>query len=235
MRDLSRRGFAVHALSLRGHGASDMPARFNMSGIDDYLRDIEAALARIEPAPIVVAHSMGGFLLQHLMARRSLPGVVLLCAIPHTGSLRFLLAWARRHPVATLRSLATGNTRHVVGSVSLAREAFFRPDLPDAEAATYAACLVPEAVRVAVATCVNRPRITRGRTPVLVVAAERDAVFTLAEQRAMAAAYGAELVVVQEAAHDLMLDPAWPQAADQIERVAACWSGEPELVGGSRP
>jgi pimeloyl-ACP methyl ester carboxylesterase len=51
-----------------------------------------------------------------------------------------------------------------------------------------------------------------------VIAAERDAVFDVEAQRVTARAYGAELVVVPGAAHDLMLDPAWPVAADAIER-----------------
>jgi hypothetical protein len=51
-------------------------------------------------------------------------------------------------------------------------------------------------------------------------------VFTLAEQRALATAYGAELIVVPEAAHDLMLDPAWDQAADAIERAVAQWTDD---------
>jgi hypothetical protein len=48
-------------------------------------------------------------------------------------------------------------------------------------------------------------------------------VFTETEQRALAAAYQADLVPIPEAAHDLMLDPAWPLAADQIEQAVAQW------------
>jgi hypothetical protein len=36
--------------------------------------------------------------------------------------------------------------------------------------------------------------------------------------------HGVELAVISGAAHDLMLDPAWPQAADAIERAVAQWT-----------
>lgn len=222
MQDFARRGFAIHALSLRGHGESGRPGMVNLCGVADYLRDIEAALDRIEPAPIVIGHSMGGFLVQRLLARRQLPGAVLLCTAPHTGALPFLLKWSRDHPLAALRTFTTLNTRHLVGTPALAREAFFRPDLPEAESAAVAARLVPESVRMAVEMSIPR-RVQPVATPLLVVAAERDMVFTLDEQRATAAAYGAELVIIPGATHDLMLDPAWPQAADQIERAVGSW------------
>jgi len=224
MHDFAQRGFEVHAISLRGHGASDSLVFFNGCGVDDYLRDIDAALAQIAPTPVIIAHSLGGFLLQHLMERRQLPGVVLLCAMPHTGALRFLWHWARRHPGPALHATLTLNTIHLVGTPPLAREAFFRSGLPEAELLAHAAQLCPEPLRVALESIVRLPVPQPGRTPVLVVAAERDAVFTLAEQQALAAAWAAELAVIPGAAHDLMLDPAWPLAADQIAQAAARWT-----------
>ena len=88
------------------------------------------------------------------------------------------------------------------------------------------ALLGPESLRIALwEGQVLRPRPALNRSPLLVIAAERDAVFSLAEQRRTAAAYNAELLIIPEAAHDLMLDPAWAQAADAIERFAAAQDG----------
>lgn len=223
MHDFARRGFVTHAMSLRGHGASDAPWSLNLCGIDDYLRDLATALDQIDPAPVVVAHSMGGFLLQHLLARRQLPGAVLLCAIPHTGVLRFLVQWMWQHPGATLRTVLTLNTRHLVGTPALTREAFFRPTTPEAQVATWTDLLGPESLRAALECALRLPQRRSGPTPLLVIAAEHDVLFTLAEQRALAAAHGAELTIIPGAAHDLMLDPAWSLAADQIEHTAAAW------------
>jgi pimeloyl-ACP methyl ester carboxylesterase len=54
----------------------------------------------------------------------------------------------------------------------------------------------------------------------LVIAAGNDAIFDLPAQQELAAAYRAELLVIPEAAHDLMLDPAWPMAGAAIARFA---------------
>jgi pimeloyl-ACP methyl ester carboxylesterase len=65
-----------------------------------------------------------------------------------------------------------------------------------------------------------RPRPLRVQVPVLVIAAGNDAVFDLPAQQELATTYRAELYVIPEAAHDLMLDPAWPLAGAVIARFA---------------
>lgn len=223
LHDFARRGFAVHAFSLRGHGASATPPFFNLCGIDAYLCDIATAVERIQPTPIVVAHSMGGFLLQHYLAQHTLPGAVLLCALPHSGAARFLAQWLVRHPRATLQMLLTLNSRHLIARPDLARKALFRPDTPDAMVAAYASRLGPEAIRAALELMVRLPRRPTEDTPLLVVAAEQDTVVTIAEQQALATRYAAELLLIPGATHSLMFDPAWPLAAEQIERTAQTW------------
>ena len=224
MEDFARRGFAVHAISLRGHGGSDRVRGFNFCGLADYVEDLRTAIAALDAPPVVVGHSLGGYVLQCLLMQQRLPGAVLLATMPiggHPGSgmLRFLGTWIVRHPLANARALITGNLKHMVGTPGLAREAFFRPDIPAAELQGYAALLGAESLRVGLWDgFAVRMRPELNRSPLLVIAAERDAVFTVTEQRQTAAAYGAELVVIPEAAHDLMLDPAWPQAANAIER-----------------
>jgi pimeloyl-ACP methyl ester carboxylesterase len=117
-----------------------------------------------------------------------------------------------------LRIFATLNLLHMVGTPDLAREAFFRDDIAPDLLRRYTAQLVPESLRAAIdASLLIFPQPRRNRSPVLAIAAERDTIFTLDEQRMLARAYDAELLIVPHAAHDLMLDLAWPQAADAIE------------------
>ncbi len=220
MRDFARRGFEVHAISLRGHGHSSRVRGFNFCSLADYVADLQTALEGLERPPIVVGHSLGGYVLQRLLMQQTLPGAVLLASIPVTGTLRFMTEWMLKHPLANARALLSGNLRHAVGTPRLARAAFFRPDIPAAELERYTALLGPESLRILWDGLTVGVEPALNRSPLLVIAAERDAVFTLAEQRRTAAAYHAELVVIPEAAHDLMLDPAWPQATSAIERFA---------------
>jgi pimeloyl-ACP methyl ester carboxylesterase len=218
MHDFAARGFEVHAISWRGHGASDRPRSINLCGARDFLADISKAVDAIHPGPVVIGHSLGGYLTQLYLTEQDLAGAVLLCSAPPNGVLPFLLRYARRHPLAYLRIAATLNLLHMVGTPELAREAFFRDDIEPGLLRRYTAQLVPESLRVAVdASLLVLPEPHRNRSPVLAIAAERDTIFTLDEQRTLAQVYHADLLIVPEAAHDLMLDPAWPQAADAIE------------------
>ncbi|GAB4216315.1 MAG: alpha/beta fold hydrolase [Roseiflexaceae bacterium] len=223
MDDLAARGFEVHAFSLRGHGGSD-PTIINLCSLRDYQRDLETAVAAISPRPIVVGHSMGGYVLQLFLSEQQLPGAVLLASIPSGGPLGFLLRSIQRDPLNFLLSFATLDLLRLVGTPERAREAFFRPDIPPSELTLYTTLLGPESARLGAEGLFIKPRPERNRSPLLLIAAERDTVFTLDEQRATAQAYGVEPIIIPEAAHDLMLDPAWPQVADAIEQAAARWT-----------
>lgn len=54
-----------------------------------------------------------------------------------------------------------------------------------------------------------------------------DRLFSQAEVQAAAHAYGNDAVFIENAAHDFMLDPAWPQVARHIEDWARRWSATP--------
>ncbi len=224
MEDFAARGFEVHAISLRGHGASSPVRHLNIVGYSAYLEDLTLAISRIRPAPLVIGHNMGGYIVQLYLSQPyvALPGAVLLCPIPRHGSGVFSARIVVARPLATLRAIVSANLRHIVGTPQRARESFFRPDTPLREVQAAAEQLVAESWRIVFEGLVRFPQPRHVRqTPLLLIAAERDAVFGLWEQRLTAGAYRLPLQVIPGAAHDLMLDPAWPQAADAIERFAA--------------
>ena len=74
-------GFDVIAFSLRGHGGSEGRERLNGFSIDDYVEDLRGVVATVE-RPVVVGHSMGGFVLQTYLTQASLRGAVLLASAP---------------------------------------------------------------------------------------------------------------------------------------------------------
>jgi len=216
--DLAARGFEVHAISIRGHGASPAPLHHWRSTILDYAREVRSAIAAMGGQPIVVGHSSGGYVVQLLITgvvgpRPALTGAVLLCSSPVNIGAYFLDRGLRRAPMVNLPALLRREPAAV-------RQALFRPDIADAELERHRARLVTEPPLVTLSSMVLRPRPAACRVPVLVIAAERDAIFDLDIQRETARAYRAHLVVAPGAAHDLMLDPAWPIAAEAIERFA---------------
>ena len=241
MQDFAERGFEVHAISLRGHGNSDQVRILNLCGLADYLRDIQTALVSIHPRPVVVAHSMGGYILQllltggaaHQPGPGALAGAVLIGSPPPHGILRFLLRYARSHPVAFARAVATLNLRHMVGTPRLVRRLLVRPTSSDDDVHAVLSGLNRESLRVAIEMAVLvKPDAARNRTPLLVIGAEQDQLFGPADQQAIAVAYHAPLLIVPGAPHDLMLDSGWPQAADAITQFAvSCEPGSAHTAG----
>ena len=219
MAAFAARGFEAHAVSLRGHGGSPRPPGYARSTIVQYASDVRAAVAAVAaagPRPMVVGHSLGGLLVQMLITgvlgpAPEVAGVVLLCSSPAS-----LHTYFTRNPTAEPISLPA----MLRLEPQAVRTALFRRDIPEAELARHVARMVAEPPLVTPSSMLLRPRPAACRTPVLVVGAERDWTYSPEVQRETAAAYGCELLIVPGAAHDLMLDPAWPAAAAAIERFA---------------
>src|SRR5262245_40676625 len=77
-------GYCAYALSLRGHGASDGRQHLPWARFRDYLEDVEQVINQLEALPVVIGHSIGGFLIQKLMNTYKLPAAVLLAPSPRS-------------------------------------------------------------------------------------------------------------------------------------------------------
>ncbi|WP_322816824.1 alpha/beta hydrolase [Chloroflexus sp.] len=215
--DLVARGLTVHAISLRGHGRS-APAG-SLTTICDYVHDVQTVVRKLPQPPLIVGHSSGGYVVQLLMSGRCgtvppLAGAVLLCSSPVSSPTYFLRRMRERTPMVDIRALLRREAEAV-------RAALFRADIAPADLERYRRQLVREPPLVTLTSMVIRPRPLRVQVPVLVIAAGSDAIFDVPAQQELAAAYRAELIVIPEAAHDLMLDPAWPLAGTAIAYFAA--------------
>ena len=78
-------GFHCTALSLPGHGPSD-PQILARASLGDYLAAVAAAASALPAPPVIVGHSMGGFLALLHAAGSECAGLVLVAA-PAPGRL----------------------------------------------------------------------------------------------------------------------------------------------------
>ena len=69
----SAKGYACYALNLRGHGRSSIKGSVRFVRIADYVADVEEVAARIPAPPVLVGHSMGGFITQKYLERHHAP------------------------------------------------------------------------------------------------------------------------------------------------------------------
>ncbi len=210
-------GYEVHAISLPAHGNSSSNKRHtNLYTLGDYVEALASQVNAISPTPVVIGHSMGGAVLQKYLENHQLPGAVLLATLPACGMLPMLIRLLRRHPSSTLKGLLTLNAYHWVGTPELVRDLFLGPDTR-IDAAGLHKRLVSESLSVGLQIMAPFAKLNKAKSPVLVLAGEQDALFTVAEEKATAKRYNADCIVFEGQAHNLMIEPAWQRVADTID------------------
>lgn len=210
-------GYTSCALSLRGHGASEGRQRLRWTSIAGYAADVAQAAAQLDAPPVVIGHSMGGFITQKYLETHAAPAAVLLAAIPPSGLWPTTWLVFRRHPLLVLKIIATLSMWPMVATPALAREAFFSADMPEEQVAACHARLQDESFRAYLDELgLNLVRPKRVRTPLLVLGAADDTVITPGMVRRTARRYGTQAVIFPNMAHDMMLEKDWQSVADRI-------------------
>jgi pimeloyl-ACP methyl ester carboxylesterase len=213
----ARHGFAAHAVNLRGHGNSDGRERLRWTRIADYVDDVDAAVRQLPGAPVLIGHSMGGFVIQKYLEEHGAVGAVLLSSPPPAGLVRTIVRIARRRPLAFARANITLSLQPVIATPQLAREAFFSPDFPDDELRAYWRLMQEESYLALLdMVALDLPHPAKVKTPVLVLGAARDNMLGRGEIEATARAYHTRAEFIPDVAHDSMLERAWQRVADGI-------------------
>lgn len=210
----AQRGYEAHAMSLRGHGKS--AGRVRWASAVDYVNDVEQVARSLDKLPVLIGHSMGGYIVQKYLEGRRAPAAVLITPVPAVGILPATLRYARRHPLALLKSVLTLDLYPLVGTPALGKAALFSPDTPDDYALAYQQRLQSESFRFWLdAALLNRPNPDGVHATMLVLSAERDTIFTRREQQDTAQAYDTQAEFFP-LAHDGILEPGWQAVADRI-------------------
>jgi len=211
-------GYRSHAIDLRGHGKSEGSKRLRWTGITHYVSDVGQVVEQLEEPPVLIGHSMGGLVVQkYLESDAKIPAAVLLAAVPPAGAMRTTLNIAMRHPAAFLKANATLKLYPIVGTPELTREAFFSADMHEEKVRTYYQRIQNESYRAFLdMMLLNLPRPSRVKTPMLVLGAANDAIFSPKEIKASAQAYRTQAEIFDDMAHDMMLEAGWQSVADRI-------------------
>lgn len=215
------RGYRCRALALRGHGGSDGALRW--ASVADYVQDVARVAQDLED-PILIGHSMGGFVAQKYAQSYRPRGMILLASVPPGGAWYAFQVIARHRPRALLAALARLDLYPVVADVRKARRLLFSPDFNPAgledqlrqylgsESFRAFLDMLFAPIRAAPENC----------PPVAVVGAAHDAIISPKDLRKTAALYGTDPIVLEGAAHMMMLEPGWEEVAQKLED----WSRE---------
>ena len=213
----AERGYTSHAVSLRGHGASQSPVRFRLARIADYVADVAQVVEQLPEPPVLVGHSMGGLVVQKYLEAHTLPGAVLLASVPVKGVLRTTLRIALRHPLAFLKANLTWSLYPIIGKPALCREAFFSADISNENLEAFFERMQDESYLAFLDMMLfNLPHPERVQTDLLILGANDDTIFYPDEIQATAKAYQTQPVMFPDMAHDMMLERNWESVADRI-------------------
>lgn len=155
--------------------------------------------------------------MQKYLESRVAPAAVLLASLPPTGALRTTLRILRKHPWIFLKMNLRLSLQPLVATPALAREYFFSDELSEGQLQGYWEQLQDESYMGFLDMLVfNLPKPQRVRTNMLVLGAEKDAVFGAAEVEATARAYNTKAEIFQGMGHDMMLEPGWQPVSERI-------------------
>ncbi|MCY3505082.1 MAG: alpha/beta fold hydrolase [Chloroflexi bacterium] len=210
----AERGFDAYALSLRGHGASASPRSLRWTSIASYVADVEQGAADLPREPVVIGHSLGGFVVQKYLETHEAPGAVLVAPSPRRGMRSVWLRSSLRDPWPFFMMWLTLDPYALFATPERCHRFLFSPDMDEETVRRYWARLGPESVRCAVETIGKPPDAERIRgTPMLILGAAEDRIVPEPPLRDTAADYGADLTMVPDMAHDMMLEDNWQEAA----------------------
>jgi pimeloyl-ACP methyl ester carboxylesterase len=208
-------GYHVTALSLRGHAGSE--GRITGSSIMDYVQDVEEVAKTLPTPPVLIGHSMGGFIVQKFLERHSAPAGVLLAAAPPYGVWNGTWQVFKHSPLTLLKILTRFRLQPVVETLESTRWAFFSEDMPREQLLKYHANMNDESFRMYLDLLgLNLVRTKKIKTPLLVLGARDDTVISNGDVEKTARAYNTNAEFFPHMAHDMMLEKGWQAVAEQI-------------------
>jgi pimeloyl-ACP methyl ester carboxylesterase len=232
-------GYASHAVDLRGHGTSEGRENLRWTRIADFVEDVANTVEQLPSPPILIGHSMGGFIIQKYLEDHTAPAAVLLSSPSPAGLLPTAIKNARRHPLIFARVNLSLSLLPLVATPALVREAFFSQDVPEEKMQAYWKLTQDDSFMAFLDMVgLDLPKPDRVKTPLLILGAERDNMISPREIEATARAYNTQAQIVPGVAHNSMLELRWQSVADRIltwMNEVNPWAEQRETHGNSRP
>jgi pimeloyl-ACP methyl ester carboxylesterase len=218
-------GYRALALSLRGHGMSSNSKPPRACSIADYVQDVCSIADHLWQTPVIIGHSLGGFVVQKYLESHVAPAGVLVASTPPQGAAaavlragEVLLRKTAPHPWLTAKAIITCNSLPGFNKLERIRSMFFSPHTPESLVAHYAERMQTEQGGRTVLDMVflNLPKPHRVSTPLLVLGAQCDRSVTPQEVLATARAYHTQAEIFPHMGHDMMLESGWLGVAQRI-------------------
>ena len=208
-------GYNVITFDLPGHDKPGKIKGINSFSLSDYVLSLTDLVSNFEEPPIIIGHSMGGLVVQKFLEKNTCSKVVLLASVPPYGAINATLKFATKgyfYP-----SLLGLNLFGLVNTEAKTKHAFFSDSLVESELSDYTQQMCSESFLAFLNMLLPRVRIPSDyQIPTLVVGANQDRIFSANDNRLTASKFNAELIMIDNLAHDVMLDTNHEKASSAI-------------------
>lgn len=212
------KGYAAHALSLRGHGGSGGHSTLFIAGLDDYAADVEAIIARLPAPPVLIGHSMGAAVIERLVATRPVRAAALMAPVPPAGLMTLAARLATERPDYMMQLSQFDPSRMSAHVMEALRPFYFSDDVEPsvlAEATRHLGVESPRAL-LDLSLRLHWQLPERDGIPVFVMGADGDRICTPNDVRATARHHGVDASIVPGLAHMMMLERRWQVPAQAL-------------------
>ncbi|MCX8086105.1 MAG: alpha/beta hydrolase [Rhodocyclaceae bacterium] len=214
-------GFAAHALSFSGHGGSRRRKALDACSIDDYVADVAEAVARLPAPPVLIGHSMGGFVVQKYLERHAAPAAALLCSVPPQGlaASAISLFFGKPNLLIELNRLMMGNQV----ALERLREALFAQPVAAEDLARYVKLAQPESHRAIwdmMLFNLPHPQQVLAHLPdrdhLFIAGAQHDLIIPPSLVEMTARSFSVKATIFPGLGHGLMLEAGWQAPAQAL-------------------
>jgi len=214
----AKAGYSGAAISLRGHGLNTDIDQIDQFGLADFIDDVGEGTKLFDRQPILIGHSLGGYLIQrYALMHEEVPGLVLLSSPSLSG-----LAGSSQHilmnsPLLAIQLGLLMSFGPSFADVEVIGGALYLNGIPKGEKETMTALLQCESKRItteALWPCWEKPKKI---PPTLVLGGDRDMFVPVSDFQQEAETWHAELKVLPDVPHGVMLDTCWSRVAGEIK------------------
>ncbi|GGP26203.1 alpha/beta hydrolase [Silvimonas amylolytica] len=209
-------GYDCYALSLSGHAGSGGREKLDHFGLGEFLADIARVAAPLHQPPVLIGHSLGGYLAQRYARKHPVAGLALLGSVAPWGLMNSL-----GHMMVSSPHLLLGlnqfqwHTGAMDIDLGVLKQLLFSHDTPRVGLTAFAARVQPESALALAELMMPQPWLSWGMPdlPVLVIGAGEDRIIPAGDVRATARAWGVAPEFLPGLGHALMCDTLWEHVA----------------------
>lgn len=214
---LEELGYKTYAVSLSNHGNSPNRKIFNLLRINDYVNDLKETIDRIGGSPILVGHSMGGFVVQKYLENHKATGAILLAPVPPFGVWGGTINVLKKFPLAFLKGNVLLNLIHIVNSPERFKHILGSDNVEDKDIEEGLEKICSESMLAYIDMLgMNLVKPKKIDSPLLAIRGSADYAVPEKVFNKTCEQYGIPPVTFEGMGHNLMIEPAYKMVVDKM-------------------